>query len=103
MIRHDWNQILKDFERSNLSVPKYAKKHKISATSLYQKLKERSKNSSHQLILSNEGVHEITLNQTTVKEVTKDPIFQIKFENLHLEFYDLPNPHWLAEVLKECH
>jgi hypothetical protein len=103
--KHNWPHILKDFDQSNLSIPKYAKTHKIAESSLYRKLQERSDTRSHMsnVMIASEGVHEITLQSSTAIEVESSKvIFQIKTTTLDLNFYDLPTPKWLAEVLKVC-
>ena len=103
--RHNWQQILKHFDQSKLSVSKYAKKYKVAESSLYAKLKERSASSTQtqKWMTTPEGVHEITLQSSTPVEIESPPImFQIKTATLDLNFYNLPHPTWLAEVLKVC-
>ena len=103
--RHNWPEVLKHFDKSKLSVPKYAKKYKVAESSLYAKLKERSEASTQtpKLVTASEGVHEITLQSSTPVEIESPPImFQIKTATLDLNFYNLPHPTWLAEVLKVC-
>ena len=103
--RHNWPEVLKLFDKSTLSVTKYAKKYKVAESSLYAKLKERSASSTQtqKWMTTPEGVHEITLQSSTPVEIELPPImFQIKTATLDLNFYNLPHPTWLAEVLKVC-
>ena len=95
---------LKHFDKSKLSVPKYAKKYKVAESSLYAKIKERSESSQiPKLLTASEGVHEITLQSSTPVEIESPPImFQIKTATLDLNFYNLSHPKWLVEVLKVC-
>ena len=81
------------------------KKYKVAESSLYAKLKERSESSTQtsKLVTASEGVHEITLQSSTPVEIESSPIiFQIKTATFDLNFYNLPHPAWLAEVLKVC-
>ena len=98
--KHNWPQIIADFERLGLNISQYAKQHEIAYSTLHQKvnkLKHQSENRSKMILLT-QKVHELSLKNTS-SQASNLP-FHMKLGQAQLEFQDLPNPQWLAEIIK---
>ena len=93
--KHNWPQIIADFERSNLNIGQYAKQHGIAYSTLYQKVNKLNRS---KMILLTQKVHELSLKNTSSQAATLP--FRMRLGQAQLEFQDLPNPQWLAEIIK---
>jgi hypothetical protein len=98
--KYDWPQLIADFERSDLRLSQYTRQHGIPYSSMYQqvnKLKNKRKPQSQMILLTQE-VHELSLQNHKLKSSLQP--FRMKLGQAELEFQNLPNPQWLAEVIK---
>ena len=116
--KYDWPKILEDFAKSQLSVHAYARQHNISSSALYRRVQaeqnsntETTRQRPSDLVLLRERVHEIKLDsqqraskRRAAKETdlnqTGDLLFRMKLGQAELEFHELPNPQWFAEVIR---
>jgi len=98
--KYDWPQLIADFERSDLRLSQYTRQHGIPYSSMYQqvnKLKHKREPQSQMVLLTQE-VHELSLQNHKLKGSLQP--FRMKLGQAELEFQSLPNPQWLAEVIK---
>jgi hypothetical protein len=95
--REKWDGIIRDFESSGLSAYRYAKEHQISKSSLYIELRKRrtrSKTSPQQ-----PAVHEFKLSE--LQPYKPPQALKVNIGEADLIFGELPDPQWLAALIKE--
>ena len=95
--REKWDAIIRDLESSGLSVYRYAKEHQISKSSLYTELRKRRARS--QPSPQQPAVHEFKLSDLQPYKPTQ--ALKMNIGEADLTFGELPDPQWLAALIKE--
>ena len=98
-IKHDWDAILDDMERSGLNPNQYARRNRLSKSLLYRHQKERA--AKRRLTLQGGGVHELTITHTTHQPVEEPPAITLYYGDAQLTFTQDVSARWLGELLKE--
>ena len=98
MAKHKWDAIISDLESSGLNPNQYAARHQISKTSLYYHLRKR-RETAKQRVDPRGLVHEVKLSE--LKVYTKPDTLKLSLGGSDLTFGELPDPAWLAELIRE--
>ena len=93
-----WDAIISDLEASGLNPNQYATRHQISKTSLYYHLRKRGE-TAKQRVEPRGLVHEVKLSE--LKAYTKPDTLKLSLGDADLTFGELPDPAWLAELIRE--
>ena len=93
-----WDAIISDLEASGLNPNQYATRHQISKTSLYYHLRKR-REITKQRAEPRGLVHEVKLSE--LKVYAKTDTLRLSHGDADLTFGELPDPVWLAELIRE--